>query len=217
MENTSSLLIYVFIGIHVLFSMVGFENKSFFDNYKFNINALRNKEYYRLITSGLLHADLSHLLFNMYTLYIFAPIVTHYFGDISFLVMYMFSLIASGIFSYYTHQKELYYSAIGASGAVSGILYAAILIYPEMSLYLFFIPIPIPAYLFAVGYLLYSIYGMKKNIGNIGHDAHFAGAVSGLLIAAFFSPQLVLNRPFLVGFLLFPIIGYAIYEKMLKK
>lgn len=111
-------------------------------------------------------------------------------GEFNFVVVYVVSLILGSLLSLYFHQDEYHYSAVGASGAVTGILYSAILLDPSMSLYLFFIPIPIPAYVFGIGYMLYSIYGMKKRVGNIGHDAHFGGAIAGLVVTLVFVPSL---------------------------
>ena len=104
------------------------------------------------------------------------------------------------------HKNEYSYRAIGASGAVIGILYSAILINPTMSLYLFFIPIPIPAYLFGIGYLLYSIYGMKAKNDNIGHTAHFGGAIGGYLITLIKAPSMLVDNTFMVVLLAIPII-----------
>ena len=111
----------------------------------------------------------------------------------------------------YFHKNEYHYTAVGASGAVMGVVYSAILLQPDMSLFLFFIPIPIPAYIFGVGYLLYSIYGMKAKNDNIGHDAHFGGAIGGYIITLILLPTLiqvnltmgiVLAIPILILFLL---------------
>ena len=102
---------------------------------------------------------------------------------------------------------------MGASGAVTGILYAAILLRPDMSLYMFFIPIPIPGYIFGVGYLLYSIYGMKRRIGNIGHDAHIGGAVGGYVITLLLQPSLLQTDLLHVGLLAIPIIILFVMHK----
>ena len=89
---------------------------------------------------------------------------------------------------------------------MSGVIYASILLYPEMSLYFFFIPIPIPAYIFGIGYLLYSIYGMKKQVGNIGHDAHFGGAVGGYIMTLAFAPWVLSQNLLMVVLLALPIV-----------
>ena len=201
---------------NVLFSMKGFDDFSFFEKYKFNIGGIRRGEQVRMISSGFLHADFSHLLFNMLTLYFFADVVIITIGFIKFLIIYFVSLLVGNLLSFYFHKDEYHYSAIGASGAVTGILYAAIIFYPNMSLYLFFIPIPIPAWIFGILYLMYSIYGMKKQLGNIGHDAHFGGAIAGYLLAILFVPSILQTQLWIVGVLAVPIIALFVLIKLGK-
>ena len=131
-------------------------------------------------------------------------------------MIYIASLIFGNLLSLYFHKDEYWYSAVGASGAVTGVLYSAILLQPEMSLYMFFIPIPIPGYIFGIGYLLYSIYGMKNRIGNIGHDAHFGGAVGGYIITLILTPSLFKTDLGHIGLLAIPIIILFILYKMGK-
>ncbi len=191
---------------NVLFSMAGFKDRNLFSKYMFQIAPIKNGEQIRMFSSGFLHADWMHLGFNMYTLYIFTPIVIHQLGDIKFVSIYIGSLLLGSILSFIFHKDEPYYSAIGASGAVSGILYASILLYPNMSLYLFFIPIPIPGYIFGIGYLLYSIYGMKNRSDTIGHDAHFGGSAAGYLMTLLFMPSLFQSSPVFVLLLAIPLV-----------
>ena len=107
--------------------------------------------------------------------------------------------------------------AVGASGAVSGIVYASILLYPGMSLYLFFIPVPIPGYIFGVGYLLYSIYGMKKQVGNVGHAAHLGGAIGGFALTLLLNPVLFNTNRMFVILLAIPIILLLVFSDKLKR
>ncbi|MCF6306840.1 MAG: rhomboid family intramembrane serine protease [Flavobacteriaceae bacterium] len=200
---------------NVLFSMKGFDDFSFFEKYKFNIGGIKKGEQIRMISSGFLHADMSHLIFNMLTLYFFADIVIITVGFVSFLIIYFTSLIVGNLLSFYFHKDEYHYSAIGASGAVMGILYAAILFYPDMNLYLFF-ALPIKAWLFGILYLFYSIYGMKKQLGNIGHDAHFGGAIAGYVLAILFAPSILQTQLWIVGVLAIPIIVLFILMKLKK-
>jgi membrane associated rhomboid family serine protease len=123
------------------------------------------------------------------------------------------SLVFGSLLSFYFHKDEYHYSAVGASGAVTGVLYSAILLNPGMSLYMFFIPIPIPAYIFGIGYLLYSIYGMKNRIGNIGHDAHFGGAIGGFITTLILSPGLFQTNLLMIGLLSLPIILLFVLKK----
>jgi len=124
----------------------------------------------------------------------------------TFGLIYVGSLIFGSLLTLLLHKDDYSYRAIGASGAVTGVLYSAILLQPDMSLYLFFIPIPIPAYIFGIGYLLYSIYGMKAKNDNIGHTAHFGGAIGGFVITIIKAPYILTENTFMVVLLLIPIV-----------
>lgn len=208
-----SLVTIIIIAANVIFSMKGFKDFSFFEKYKFNIGAIKRGEQVRMISSGFLHADMQHLLFNMFTLYIFADAVIYYLSSFYFIILYIGSLLVGNLLSYYFHKNEYHYSAVGASGAVMGVLYSAILLNPQMSLYMMFIPIPIPGYVFGIGYLLYSIYGMKNRVGNIGHDAHFGGAIGGYVITLVLAPWLFTEHMFMVVLLAIPIVLLYVLRK----
>ena len=210
------LITIIIIAANVIISYKGFGDYSFFEKYKFNVGAVRRGEQIRLFSSGFLHADNAHLFFNMFSLYFFADVVINSVGVFYFTIIYIGSLLLGSLLSLYFHKEEYHYSAVGASGAVMGIIYSAILLHPGMSLYMFFIPIPIPAYIFGIGYLLYSIYGMKKRIGNIGHDAHFGGAIGGFVITLIVSPWLLETNLLMVGLLSLPIILLFVLKKMGK-
>lgn len=204
------------IAANVLVSLKGFNDNRFFDRYKFTIGAIQAGQKDRTLTSGFLHVDFTHLIFNMLTLYFFADVVINGFGPVKFLGIYFISLMAGSLLALFFHKDEPYYSAVGASGAVTGILYAAILLHPTMSLYLMFIPIPIPAYVVGIGYLLYSIYGMKNKVGNIGHTAHFGGAVGGYVSTLLLMPDLLVTETLMVVLLAIPIVILFIMEKLGK-
>ena len=208
-----SIYTLIIIALNALCSFKGFKDRSFFESYKFNIGGIKRGEQLRILVSGFLHVDLQHLLFNMITLYFFADHVIHSVGPFYFFLIYFGSLIFGNLLSYYFHKNELYYSAVGASGAVTGILYAAILLYPGMNLYLYFIPIPIPSYVVGVGYMLYSIYGMKSRVGNIGHDAHFGGAIGGYVLTLLIAPQVLETHLWMVILLAVPIILLFLMHK----
>jgi membrane associated rhomboid family serine protease len=208
-----SLVTVVLIAANVIISFKGFNDRFFFEKYKFNIGSIRRGEHIRMFSSGFLHADTTHLIFNMLTLYFFADAVIFKLGSFNFILIYIASLIVGNLLSFYFHKDEYWYSAIGASGAVTGILYAAILLQPGMSLYMFFIPIPIPGYLFGIGYLLYSIYGMKNKVGNIGHDAHFGGAIGGYALAIAMQPSILQTNLINVLLLSIPIIILFVMHK----
>ncbi|WP_130287819.1 rhomboid family intramembrane serine protease [Aquimarina brevivitae] len=211
-----NLVVLFIIGANVLVSLKGFNDFGFFERYKFNVGGIRRGEQLRMVTSGFLHVDFMHLFFNMFTLYFFAPVVVTYTGSLKFLVIYFASLLIGNLFSLYFHKDEYHYSAVGASGAVSGVLFSAILFQPQMKLALLILPIPIPAYIFGILYLLYSIYGMRSRVGNIGHDAHFGGAVGGYLVTLLFAPALFEQNTLMVGLLAIPIIILFVLQRIGK-
>lgn len=198
----------------VLFSYKGFNDFGFFDKHKFQVGKILGGDKLRMLTSGFLHADWIHLGFNMYALYLFGKIVTENLGTTNFLIIYFGSLLAGNMYSLYYHKNQPYYSAIGASGAVSGIVYSAIMLYPGMKLYM--IPIPIPGYIFGIGYLLYSIYGMKKQLGNIGHSAHLGGAIGGFILTILLYPNIIASNQKIVLLLALPIVGLLLFGNKLK-
>lgn len=216
MENVKAVVL-LFILANVLVSAKGFNDYVFLDRYKFQVGRALGAEKFRLFTSGFLHVDWMHLLFNMYALYLFGDIVAKILGTDDFVIIYMVSLFAGNLYSLIYHKDEPYYSAVGASGAVSGILYSSILLYPAMELYLFFIPIPIPGYVFALGYILYSIYGMKKQLGNIGHAAHLGGAIGGFAVTLLLNPVLFSANTSLIVILAIPILLVLFFGNRLKQ
>lgn len=209
--------VLVIILINVLVSYKGFNDRLFFEKFKFQIGPIRNGEKIRILSSGFLHVDGSHLFFNMLTLYFFADAVIGPIGILKFLAVYFGSLLTGSLLAMSFHKKEPYYSAVGASGAVMGVLYAAIMLNPGMNLYLFFIPIPIPAYIFGVGYLVYSMFGMKKRWGNIGHSAHLGGAIGGFIITLALYPQVLNFNKSMVFILAIPIVLMFIFKDKLER
>jgi len=210
-----SIAVIIIILSNVIISFKGFNDFSFFERYKFNIGAIKKGQHIRHLSSGFLHVDITHLFFNMLTLYFFAPVVIHYFGELKFLIIYFISLLVGSLLSLGFHKDEYHYSAVGASGAVTGILYAAILLRPDMELYLYF-ALPIPAYVFGIAYLLYSIYGMRSRIGNIGHTAHFGGAMGGYAATLIMYPAVITQHTLMVVLLAIPIVILFVLEKMGK-
>lgn len=204
------------ITANVLVSLKGFNDVSFFERYKFGISAINAGQKERMVTSGFLHVDFAHLFLNMFTLYFFADVVINWFGPVKFLIIYAISLVAGSLLALFFHKDEPYYSAVGASGAVTGILYAAILLQPDMDLMIMFIPIAIPAYILGIGYMIYSIYGMKTRIGNIGHTAHFGGAIGGYATTLLFKPELLVTDSLMVFLLAIPILILFVLQKMGK-
>ena len=209
MYNLDPITIAVIVA-NVVMSLKGFDDRLFFEKYKFNVGHIRRGEQIRMFSSGFLHADAKHLIFNMLTLFFFAHTVIRELGNVNFITIYMASLIFGNLLSLYFHKEEYWYSAIGASGAVTGVLYSAILIEPGIRINF------IPGYIFGIGYLLYSIYGMKNRIGNIGHDAHFGGAVGGYIVTLILLPSLFKTDLGHIGLLAIPIIILFVLYKLGK-
>lgn len=200
---------------NVLISIKGFNDESFFRKFQFHVGSIRAGEQFRMISSAFLHADVFHLVFNMIALYSFAPVVFESLGNTTFLLIYAGSLVFGSLLTMVFHGNEYNYRAVGASGAVTGIIYSAILLYPDMIIGIFGI-IPMPAYIFGIVYLLYSIYGMRTKNDNIGHTAHFGGAIGGYAITLLKEPSLFQESLLMVILLAIPIIILFVMAKMGK-
>tara|TARA_B100000767_G_C19775809_1_gene542522 strand:+ start:5897 stop:6547 length:651 start_codon:yes stop_codon:yes gene_type:complete len=190
MQSLSPIISGIIIA-NLIVSLKGFNDLEFFNKFKFNIAAIKNGQYYRIFSSAFLHVDWSHLGFNMFTFYLFGPQALARVGFFNFTILYLLCLTAGNLFAFYFHRDNLYYSAVGASGATMGILYATILMVPEMRLSFIFFPVPLPGYVFGIGYLVYTIFGMKRQQDNIGHTAHFGGAIGGILATLILAPWVI--------------------------
>jgi membrane associated rhomboid family serine protease len=149
---------------------------------------LRRHEYATVITSGFVHADLGHLIFNAITFYSFAFALERHIGTASFLALYFAGLALGNLGTYFKHRADPNYGTLGASGAILAVLFASIVYFPNQRLFIIPIPVPIPAPLFALGYLAYSYYSARQSRGKINHDAHIGGALTGLVFVALTDP-----------------------------
>ena len=190
MQSLPPLILAILV-VNVLFSLKGFKDTFFFNRFKFSIVGVKGGQSYRIVSSAFLHVDMAHLGFNMFALYLFGGQALAGLGFLNFLILYFSCLITGNLFALYFHRDNPYYSAVGASGAIMGILYATILMYPEMKLALFIFPVPLPGYVFGIGYLVYTLFGMKKQQDNIGHTAHFGGAIGGILTTLILAPSVI--------------------------
>jgi len=204
-------VVIVIIVLNIFFSFRGFNDRIFFNRYKFSPYHIKKGSKIRYISSGFLHVDTTHLIVNMFTLYFFVDAVIMRVGDINFLIIYFVSLIFGNWLTYRFNLNNINYSAVGASGAVMGVVYSAILLNPDMTL--FFFVLPMPGYLFGLGYLFYSIYSMKKVNDNIGHEAHLGGAIAGFFSTILIAPVVVFANLFTVLILLIPIVYFYIKSK----
>ena len=203
--------ILVLILATVLISYKGIQDSLFSRKNEFHIGSIQAGEQFRMLSSGFLHADFQHLFFNMFTLYLFAPYVVFHFSNFYFFVLYFGSLIAGSLLTLYFHKNEHQYRAVGASGAVTGIIYSAILIEPNIFMYGF-----MPGYVFGFLYLILSIYGMKTKRDNIGHVAHFGGAIGGFIITLGLNPHLLSQNTLMVVLLAIPILILFYLQKTNK-
>jgi membrane associated rhomboid family serine protease len=182
----------ILLGLTVAISAYAWSNQELMNNWildPYQMNR-RGGQWYRLLTSGFLHADWGHLLFNMITFYSFGGLALSAFaselgrtnGIIAFLVLYLGGIIVSDLPTYFRHQHDPGYRSLGASGGVASVLFAGILFQPIGKVYMMFIPFGIPGFIWGVLYLLYSYYMGRRRGDNINHDAHFYGALYGVLL-----------------------------------
>ncbi len=151
---------------------------------------VRQKTWYEIITSGFVHASLGHLFFNMFTLFFFGPVLEQVLGPILFLILYFSGLVVSSLPSLLKHKDNPEYATLGASGAIESVLFAFILLFPFEKIYLMLIPIGIPAFIFGIMFIAYSIYASKQE-GKVNHEAHIAGAVWGIIFMIVFVPGVI--------------------------
>ena len=149
---------------------------------------LRRRQYATIITSGLVHANLPHLIFNLITFYFFAFQLEKQIGGARFAALYLIGLVVSDAGTYFKHRNDPDYASLGASGAISAVLFASIVYFPWQKLFIIPIPVPIPAPIFAIGYVAYSWYSARQARGRINHDAHLGGALFGLAFVAITDP-----------------------------
>ena len=188
---------YLFIAITVIVSLIFFGRRELVSRFSFNAYAiLKRKELYRLITHGFIHADMSHLFVNMFTFYFFGVYMESVFSNIGFsrwmfIGLYFGGMIFSSLYDLIKYRDNVYYQSIGASGAVSAILFASIIFNPWGKILLFAV-IPIPGIIFGVLYLIYCRYMSKRAADNVNHNAHLWGAIFGLIYPILFEPSLLL-------------------------
>jgi membrane associated rhomboid family serine protease len=192
--STPVTLILLILNVLVSFYAL-YVDHGVFDRFSFRPTRVAEGEWYRLLTGGFLHAGLTHLLFNMFTLFFFGPWLELALGSWRFAAVYFGAELAAHAFTYARHRDEPGYAAVGASGAISGVIFAFCLFAPLEPIYIMFIPVGIPAVVYAVLFVLFSAYAMREGADGAGtriaHDAHLGGAIGGLLLTVALYPAVV--------------------------
>jgi len=187
---------FIIIAVTLIISFLSFSNTELFDRLKFNAYLIKSQnEGWRFVSYALVHAGWAHLLINMYVLYSFGGFVEKSFqanfgpkGLLYYGMLYLGGILFSTLWDYGKYKTDPYYNAVGASGAVSAVVFSSILLNPGSSIFIFPIPFPLPSWIFGILYLIYSAYMGKKGTDNIGHNAHFWGAVYGLILTIILVP-----------------------------
>lgn len=208
------IALYIIMSLNLAFTAMGFWRAELMPKFLFDVGGIRRESLgvYRLFSSGFVHADWGHFFLNMIALYSFGRVLEQLLGSEAFVLIYLVALLGGNLLALWLQWGNMEYRALGASGAVSGVVYGYILFYPDSHIYLLLIPFGIPAWIFGIAYIFISLYGMRRSFGNIGHEAHLGGALAGLLATLAVVPQLVAERQGLIILLLIPIVGWFVYE-----
>jgi len=192
-----------------LASYKGFRDNAFFEHYIFDVDRiLVYKEYRRLFSSGFLHSGWLHFGFNMMALLSFSFSLEMLFGIPKLVLLYFGSMLGGSLLALYIHRNHGDYRAVGASGAISGVIFSSIILFPNNGISLILIPIEFKSWILGVIFILVSIIGIKNKIGNIGHEAHLGGAITGVLITFFLEPVKTADNWWIVLLLLVPTIAF---------
>jgi membrane associated rhomboid family serine protease len=204
-------LVLLLIALNVIVSLAGFNNRAFFQRYVFSVRGiLKEHQYERIPVSTFLHVDYIHLFFNMFSFYSFAIHIERQFGSLFLFLLFFGSAFGGDLLALLIHRNHPRYTAAGASGAISGVIFASVLLLPGGSILIFPFPFGIPPWLFAIIFVLFSVYGIGKQSGNIGHEAHLGGALTGVLITALVYPAIVAGQIFLTIVLVVPVLVFLI-------
>ena len=212
-----SMITYIVIGITTAASFYAFQNRVFLERSLFSVGEiLHSGDYYRLLSSILIHSNMGHLLFNMFSFYAFAEGIEIVYGSRVTGLLYLFSGLGAGVLSLILHRNDNSYRALGASGAVCGVIFASIFLIPGGSIIVFPLPIPIPAWAYAILFVFGSIYAAKSNAGGVAHDAHLGGALCGIVITGIIDINALTANYLLLGAVVIPIVLFFLFNKRIS-
>lgn len=210
MESSGAIgtLIMILTG---LTTFKGLKDYAYFETYKFHVDSiLLDKDYKRMLSSGFLHGSWIHYGFNMIALLSFSFSLELTFGYVKFLIIYFGAKLGGSLLALFVHRNHGDYSAIGASGAISGVVMASILLFPDSKISFIILPFEMSSWVFALFFIIISIFGIKSQKGNIGHEAHLGGALTGILLALAFQPSILTENLWIVLLTTLPIIAFLI-------
>ncbi len=202
---TSGFVSLIIIVTTCFVSYKGFKDSNFFASLEFETEKiLLYRDYKRLITSAFVHVNWQHLIFNMVSLFFFSFGLESFFGPIRFLLLYFISAVGGNLLALLIHRKNPGYSAVGASGAINGVIFASIAVFPGMKIFF------MPGWVFGLIFILYSIYGIRSRKENIGHESHLGGALAGMLVALLFYPAAITDNTLTIALLILPTVSFMI-------
>ncbi len=209
---TIPLVTFTTVALTVTASVAAFRSTAFRERFLFRVGAiLRKGELHRLVTPLFLHGDWVHLAFNMFSFYSFSAHMEAVFGPTMIAAVYFPSGIIGNLLALASRRKRPDYSALGASGAVAGIIFASIFMLPGGSVYVFPLPVAIPAWAFALLFMVVSLYGIGRGGDGIGHEAHLGGALSGIACAIIHDHSIIQREPLLLAALVVPSVALLVW------
>jgi len=209
--RSAAIIAVILIALNAIFSYQGLKKEAFMSRFDFHIDPiLKRKEYYRMVSSGFLHVSWIHLGMNMVALYFFTQTLVGETGIVPYFVIYFSSLVGGNLLALFIRKNNGDYKAVGASGAVSGLVFAFIALGSGEGIQLLFIPVPIPGWIFGAIYVAYSIYGIRAKNDNVGHEAHLGGGIVGMIVMVLYQPDLLVKNYLAIGIMLIPTIVFLI-------
>jgi len=195
-----------------LVSYQGFKDPIYFERYTFCVkDILYGREYQRLVSSGFIHANWTHLLLNAATLYCFSGSIEEFVGIKNYLSIYFLSLLGGNLLSLFLHYHDSNYTAVGASGAITGLVFATVVLYPGVEIGIIGLPYHVPGWLYGLLYVAISAYGISARRDNIGHDAHLGGGLAGLITVVTLYPELLRTNYLAIAAIALPAVAFLYF------